>query len=186
MREIQGEPSMRRLVIAASLVLIATGAVAQPKAGTSTMQLDTDHAVVTVTLGGAKGRFALVAGAMQYDPVKPEESTIALSLDTTSLDADAARTAFDSRNFPEMRIITMAPGKPASGGTALPTNVTVREITRPVVLHVSFKSPSSQVIALHAEGTLKSGDYKLGGKGGDIALVIDAPFIRVSPTTPLP
>ena len=80
----------------------------------------------------------------------------------------------------------MAPGKPASGGTALPTNVTVREITRPVVLHVSFKSPSSQVIALHAEGTLKSGDYKLGGKGGDIALVIDAPFIRVSPTTPLP
>jgi polyisoprenoid-binding protein YceI len=172
---------MRRLVLLA--LLIATAASAQPKPGTSTMELDSAHAMVTVTTGtagGAKGRFETVAGALQYDPAKPDASTVLLSLDAGSIQNAALRTALDAERFPEMRIASTAVIKAG----ALPAAVTVRDITRPVIFQVSFKTVSKDVIALHAQAALKSADFHL--PGGDITFVIDAPFDKVEPTKPLP
>jgi hypothetical protein len=36
----------------------------------------------------------------------------------------------------------------------------------------------NNVIALHAEGTVRSADFKMIGKNGNVQLVIDAPFNR--------
>jgi polyisoprenoid-binding protein YceI len=166
---------MRRFALAVSLVLIAAGAAAQPKPGTTTWQLNTEQASITA----AKTKFRLVAGALQWNDASPEQSTVALSLDTTSLGDDGLKTQFDAAHFPEMRLISTAPGKKSGDKESLPSAVTIKDITKPVTLQLSFKTVSRSEIDLHAEGTIRGGDFKM--KGGDMALVIDAPFVRVGP-----
>ena len=166
---------MRRFALAAWLVLIVAGAAAQPKLGTSTWQLNTEQASITA----AKAKFRLVAGALQWDDAKPEQSTIALSLDTTSLSDDGLKTQFDATHFPELRLISTAPGKKSGDKETLPTALTIKDITKPVVLQLTFKTVSRTEIVMHAEGTIRGGDFKM--KGGDMPLVIDAPFERVGP-----
>jgi polyisoprenoid-binding protein YceI len=168
---------MRRLLL--PLLLIATAASAQPKQGINTMELDAAHATVTVTAGGDQGHFGTVAGALQFDPAKPDASTLAMSLDTGSISGDAVRKALDVDHFPEMRI---ASTNAAKSGT-MTMLVAMRDVTRPVPFQVSFKPVSGTVLAMHAEGTLKSGAFHLSG---DVPIVIDATFNKVQPTTPLP
>ncbi|HWY60907.1 MAG TPA: YceI family protein [Rhizomicrobium sp.] len=173
---------MRHFILAASLVLTASGAAAQTAApSTQTLQMDSDHATVTATMSSANARFGIVAGALQYSPTKPEESTIALSFDTSSIEEKPARDAFDADHFPEVRISSSAIARKSGGGEALPTMVTIRNITKPVVFQVTFTKVAADVIAMHAEGTVHSADFKMSGKGGTIQLVIDAPFNRVGP-----
>jgi polyisoprenoid-binding protein YceI len=131
-------------------------------------------------MGTANARFGIVAGALQYNPAKPEESTIALSFDTSSIAEKPARDAFDAEHFPELRLSSSGTAKKGSGDSeALPVSVTIRNITRPVILQVTFQKVGTNVIALHAQGTLRGDDFKI--KDGNIALVIDAPFNRVGP-----
>ena len=171
---------MRPFVLLLSFVLAVSGAVAQPRPGTETLQMDSGHAVVGVSLGGNRTWFTESAGALEYDPANPLKSTIALSLDTASIEAEATRKLFDPDRFPEMRIISTADAKPGKGGTeGLPVNVTIRDITHPIQLQVSFKNDSSQVIVLHAEGMVRAADFGLG-KTGTVPLMIDAPFVRVN------
>jgi polyisoprenoid-binding protein YceI len=171
---------MRRLPLLA--LLIASGASAQPKQGISTMQLDSDHANVTAIIAGVQGRFETVAGALQYDPARPDSSTLLLSLDAGSIQNAAVRGAFDAAHYPELRIASTGAVK---AGT-MPTTVTIRDVTRPVIFQVSFKPVSKDVIALHAEAHIRTGDFHIGGKNEDIPIVIDAPFNKVESARPLP
>ena len=155
---------MRRLVLAASLLLAATAAQAE-----DVWQLNSDAA----NISAAKSKFRLTAGALEWNNAKPEATTFALSLDTTSLGDEALKAQLDAAHFPEMRVITTNPGRKSGDKISLPANVTIHEITKPVTLQVSYKMTGRQ-IDMHAEATLKSSDFKL--KGGDIALVMDAPF----------
>jgi len=175
---------MRRYALLLPFALAVSGAAAQPRPGIQTLQMDPDHASVGVTLGGAKSRFTQAAGALQYDPASPEKSTIARSLDTSSIEASAARQPFDPDHFPELRIISTAAAKSGKDGVeSLPVNVTIRDITRPVTFLVSFKN-GGPVIAMHAEGTVHGADFHMMGKTGDVVLVIDAPFVRVGRDQP--
>lgn len=168
---------MRRLLL--PLLLIATAASAQPKQGTSTLEMDSGHTTVTVTAGGAQGRFQTVAGALQFDPAKPDASTLALSFDAGSISDAAVRKALDTEHFPELRIASTAIAK---SGT-MPMTVTLRDVTRSVIFQVSFKSTSRTVVTVHAQAILKSGEFHMAG---DIPIVMDAAFDKVEPTTPLP
>jgi polyisoprenoid-binding protein YceI len=173
---------MRRFILAIPLVLIVAGAAAQAPPATQTLQMDSDRATVTATMSSANARFGIVAGALEYNSAKPEESTIALSFDSGSILEKPARDAFDADHFPEVRISSSAKAKTGrDGGESLPTNVTIRDITRPVIFQVTFQKVGTNVIAMHAEGTVRSADFKMSGKGGNIGLVIDAPFNRVGP-----
>ena len=158
---------MRRILFTASFALIAGGALAQP--ATSTWELDYSKAQVTV----AKAKLGLSAGAIQWNAVKPELSTLALSLDTTTIADDTVKAELDAQHFPEMRIITSGPGRASGGKITVPVVVTVKEITKPESLVVSYKT-EPRLITMHAEGALRAADFKL--KGGDLALVLDAPF----------
>jgi polyisoprenoid-binding protein YceI len=176
---------MRRFVLAVSIALATTGAVAQTKP-TSTMQLDSDHADVAVMMSGAKHPFAVAAGALEYDPARPERSTIALSLDTTSLADQSARGAFDAEHFPELRIASTGIGKKSGSGETLATDVTIRDITRPVVFQIVLQTVSAKLVHLHAEAKIHSADFHLPGKSSDITIAIDAPFNAVQTTRALP
>jgi polyisoprenoid-binding protein YceI len=170
---------MRRPVLLLPFLFAISGAVAQPRPGTETLQMDSDHAVVGVTLAGDRTWFTQTAGALEYDPANPLKSTIALSLDTASIEAEATRKLFDPDHFPEMRIISTADARPGKGDMEnLPVNVTIRDITHPILLQVSLK-PGSGMIVLHAEGVVKAADFRLA-KGGDVPLMIDASFVQVN------
>ena len=158
---------MRRFLLAASFVLLAAGAIAQP--APSTWELDYSKAQVTL----AKAKLGLSAGALQWNAAKPEQSTLALSLDTTTIADDAVKTELDAQHFPELRVITNGPGRASGGKISLPVMVTVKDITRPATLLVSYQAQPRQ-ITFHAEGVLRAADFKL--KGADLALVMDAPF----------
>lgn len=169
---------MRRIALAAALVLLAGGVSAQP--GTSTWELNSDKSNITATMGGASARIGVAAGALEYNTAKPEQSTVAFSLDTSSIKEKPARDAFDTDHFPEMRISSSAAAKKGSNGSlALPMILTIREINKPVVFQVTLQKVGENVISLHAEATIRSGDFKMSGPGGNIQLVIDAPFNRV-------
>ena len=176
---------MRRFVVLLPLALTSlgwavSGAVAQPRPGTLTLQMDSGHAVIGISLAGDRTWFTETAGALEYDPADPKKSTIALSLDTASIEAEATRKLFDPDHFPEMRIISTADARPGKDGMeALPVNVTIHDITRPILLQVSFANSSPEIIVLHAEGMVKAADFRLG-KAGDVPLMIDAPFVRVN------
>jgi polyisoprenoid-binding protein YceI len=158
---------MRRLVLAAAMTVSLAPAQAQP--GTSIWQLQYDAA--NITAGNSK--FGMTAGALQWNPSKPEQSTFALSLDTTTLGDDALKTELDAAHNPELRIMTTGPGRASGGKISLPTAITIRDVIKPVTFQVSYKAEPRQV-TMHAEGTIRASDFKL--KGGDIPLVIDAPF----------
>jgi len=158
---------MRRLVLATSLALIAAGAAAQP--ANQVWQLNSDAANITAN----KSKFGLTAGALEWNSAKPEATTFALSLDTTSLGDDGLKAQLDAGHNPEMRIITTTPGRKSGDKINLPAAVTVKDVTKPVTLEVSYKNSGRQ-IDMHAEGTIRGSDFKM--KGGDIALVMDAPF----------
>jgi polyisoprenoid-binding protein YceI len=161
---------MRRLVLITVLILpLAALTAAQAQTGTSIWQLQYDAANVTA----AKSKFGLTAGALEWNAAKPEQSTLALSLDTTTLGDDAVKTELDAAHNPELRIMTNGPGRASGGTISLPTSVTVRDVIKPVTFQVTYKA-EGRLITLHAEGTLRASDFKL--KGGDIPLVIDAPF----------
>ncbi len=171
---------MRRFVLLLPFAFAATAAIGQALSGTQTLRMDSDHVAITVTLDGNRTRFAETAGALEYNPANPLKSTIALSLDTASIEAETPRNAFDPERFPEMRIISTTDAKPGKAGMeALPVNITIRDITRPALLQVSFKISSAQIITLHAETVMKAADFRLGQRG-NIPLVIDAPFVRVN------
>jgi polyisoprenoid-binding protein YceI len=157
---------MRRLVLAASIALIAAAA-AQP--ANQVWQLNSDAANITAN----KSKFGLTAGALEWNNAKPEATTFALSLDTTSLGDDGLKTQLDAGHNPEMRIITTTPGRKSGDKISLPAAVTIKDVTKPVTLEVSYKN-SGREIDMHAEATIRGSDFKL--KGGDIALVMDAPF----------
>ncbi len=169
---------MRNLVLAATLSLIALPAAAQTVF--PSMELDFTQAKATIGVGGQQGSFKLIAGAMQFDAAKPENSTIAISLDVGSLDNQELQTALDLEHYPELRIQSTAPAKGNAGGETLPTILTIHEIDRPAMLKVSFTNVSAQGVTVHAEANVKSGDYKLAGKSGPISIVVDAPFKRVA------
>ncbi len=164
---------MRRLVLAACFALIAGSAFAQ--SGTSTWQMNMAQSTITAS----KSPIKEVAGVMEWNPLKPEQSTLAFSIDTTSIAADDLKTVLDAAHDPELRIVTTGPGKISGGNIALPAELTIGQITKAVTLTVSYKPNLPRQIAFHGEVTIRHNDFKL--KGSDIPLVIDGPFERVLP-----
>jgi polyisoprenoid-binding protein YceI len=164
---------MRRLVLAAWLVLFAGAAAAQT--GTSTWQFNIAGSTVTAS----KSPFKEVAGVMEWNPAKPEASTLAFSLDTTTLSAEDLKMDLDAAHYPELRIVTTGPGRKNGDMISLPAAITIGQITKPVMLQVSYKANPPRQIGFHGEATIRHNDFKL--KGSDIVLVIDGPFERIVP-----
>ncbi len=171
---------MRRILLALPLVLLAGGALAQSAPEPVVLQLDFDHVEAVATLGAAKGRFAAVAGVLQYDAAKPANSMVSLSLDTTSLDAVSAKAVFDSENHPELRIASTGPATGSGESLSLPVIVTVGEVTKPGTFHISYKPGTGGTVNVHVEGSVSGADFPLKGHAGSIPLSIDAPFVRMA------
>jgi polyisoprenoid-binding protein YceI len=202
---------MRRLaiLILAGLALAAAGPAGAAPAPASTSPadapaglyvLDKSHATLLASvshmgLSAYTLRFDGLDARYAYDPANPEASQVAVTVDAASLDVgspsvgrDFARTFLDADDHPKITFTSTAITHDGVHGT-LTGDLTLRGVTRPVTLNVTFNGCGPGFLGLggyrmgfSATGDVKRSDFGskawLGMVGDDVHLVIEAEFVR--------
>jgi polyisoprenoid-binding protein YceI len=151
-------------------------------------------------LARVRGQFEDYAIHVELDPEHPEQSTVEARIKTASVNTrddqrdNHLRSAdfFKSEEYPEMVFKSTRVERTGEDTAKLHGDLTIRDVTRPVVLDVTYlgtsKSPGSTTRAgFEATGKLDREDWGLTWNaaletGGwlvskDIALSIDAEFV---------
>jgi polyisoprenoid-binding protein YceI len=137
----------------------------------STAEFTVRHLMIT----NVRGRFGKVAGTIDYDPAKPEASSITASIDTTSIDTrEDKRDAhlksadfFDVEKFPTIEFKSKKVAKSGDGFTAT-GDLTMHGVTKEVTLEVNeisaaTKDPwGNQRIGASAHAKINRKDWGLG------------------------
>jgi polyisoprenoid-binding protein YceI len=140
------------------------------------------------------GRFDKVSGTMNYDDSQPDRSSIAISIDMTSIDVPSARLTDELKGVFGVQQYPAATFKSTSVTRTGPTTgqiagmLTMRNVTKPMTLDVTFnggeRSPMAGGYALgfRATGTIKRSDFGLTSMmwspfvSDDVHLIIEAMF----------
>jgi polyisoprenoid-binding protein YceI len=190
---------MRRLLLTA--LLLATVAAAIP-AQAATWVPDQAHSevefsILHMSLSNVRGRFGNVSGTINFDPADVANSTVNITIDVSAIDTgESARDAvlksasfFDVENHPSATFVSTKVEKTA-GGLAVMGNLTLRGVTRPVVLTV--EGPNGPVTGmdqkLHAGFTATTSidrkDFGIGASfpsgiiGDQVKLSIDLEIVK--------
>jgi polyisoprenoid-binding protein YceI len=137
----------------------------------STAEFTVRHLMIT----NVRGRFGKVAGTIDYDPAKPEASSITASIDTTSIDTrEDKRDAhlksadfFDVEKYPTLEFKSKKVAKSGDGFTAT-GDLTMHGVTKEVTLEVNeisaaTKDPwGNQRIGASAHTKINRKDWGLG------------------------
>ena len=199
---------MRRLAtLAAAMFLVwATAAQAEPKpasldpadAPAGTYVLDKTHASLTASLSHEglshyTMRFDGLDASFTYDPKSPQASKVQATIDAKSLDVGVPKISTQfARDFlaadekPQITFTSTSIVYSGDHGT-MTGDLTLRGVTRPVTLDVTFNGTSAGLIGGRRMGFSASGDIKrsdFGSKawlslvGDDVHIVIEAEFQR--------
>jgi len=117
-------------------------------------QLDTTHSSIAFTvrhlmLAKVRGEFTAWSGTLDFDPDHPERASVAVDIDAASIetrvpDRDAhLRSAdfLDAANFPRLTFRSTRVERTAPGALAIHGDLTIRGVTRPVVLKAEVTGP---------------------------------------------
>ncbi len=146
------------------------------------------------------GRFDRVSGTLNYNSGQPEHSAVSVRIDTASVDTPSARLndtlrgadVFDTAKFPDATFTSTAMTRTDAMHGTMTGDLTIRGITKPVTLDVTFEGTGSdplddsRVLGFHAEATIKRSDYGMTGMiweplvGDNIRIIIEAMFQRES------
>jgi polyisoprenoid-binding protein YceI len=153
-------------------------------------------------LSNVRGEFTKVFGTIKFDREKPENSSVEVIIDPSSINTrDAQRDAhlkspdfLDVEKSPEMRFQSKQI-EVSDGGGKINGDLTVRGVTRPVVLDVEGPTPEvkdpwgKQRIGASATAKLNRKDFGLtwnaaletGGVlvGEEVKITIDIEAVRV-------
>jgi polyisoprenoid-binding protein YceI len=164
----------------------------------STAEFTVRHLMIT----NVRGRFGKVAGVIEYDPAKPEASSVTASIDATSIDTrEDKRDAhlksadfFDVEKFPTMTFKSTSIRSTGGRDYAVTGDLTIRGITKSVTLTVEDVSGPSkdpwgnQRIGLSASAKINRKDFGLtwnsalesGGVlvGDEVTIMLDIQFIK--------
>lgn len=174
---------MRLLPAVIACCLMATPALADH------YELDREHTNVLffvshVGFSEMVGRFGKLDGTFDFNPEKPEESKIDVTLNPESIQTSSdtldkelqGDKFFNVAKFPEIRFVAKKVKVTAAGGSGVEAhdqadvtgNLTMLGVTKPVTLHVSYNKsdyhPITQkyVSGFSATGTLKRSDFGMG------------------------
>lgn len=166
--------------------------------------VDPSHSLVEFSvrhmmIAKVKGRFGSFQGKIEGDPTDLTGAKVEVvvdigSVDTRSEDRDNhLRSAdfFDAERFPEMRFNSREIKKTGEGSYAMEGDLTIRDVTRPVTLNVTYegsgKDPwGGERAAFSATGRINRKDFGLAwnapletggvlvGEDVDIAIEIEA------------
>jgi len=190
---------LKRILLAMIAVTISVPAVAQ----TSAWQLDPAHssaqfAVRHMGISTVRGTFTKLSGSAQYDPANAKNDSVEVTIDTASVDTRVEMSDndlrsdhfFDVQKYPTM---TFRSTKVESAGTdklKITGDLTIRGITKPVVLAVD--GPSKPVddgrghlhMGVSATGSVNRTDFGMTGYqgmvGNDVQLTIDAELVQAT------
>lgn len=139
-------------------------------------------------------RFDKVEGTYDYDPAQPLASKIAVTVDAKSLDTgDAsidrqfAGEFLDANRNPTITFNASAIQMTDETHGTVTGDLTLRGVTRPVSLDVTYDGATSELIGGHRMGfsattTIKRSQFGSGAwrafVGDDVQLVIEAEFVR--------
>jgi polyisoprenoid-binding protein YceI len=129
---------------------MTTATVAAP--GTSTWQIDPSHTEVEFSvrhlmISNVKGRFGAMQGQVTLDPASPQKAGVNVTIDVTSIDTrEEKRDAhlrspdfFDVDHFPVMTFTGATVHGNPEGEFQLSGDLTIRGVTRPITLDVTFE-----------------------------------------------
>lgn len=169
-------------------------------------QLDAGHSHVAFSvrhmmISNVRGEFTKLSGLVHYDPERPEETLVLVSVDAASVSTredkrDAhLRSAdfFDVEQFPEITFVSRT-ARATDGGLDLVGELTIHGVTRPVTLAVEDVTPErvdpwgNVRFGATARTKIKRSDFGMtwnaaleaGGilVGDEIAIQIEAELIR--------
>lgn len=177
---------MRRFIVAVLSLALASclPVLAQ---NVSTDPVKTPSGVYTVNAGHTQvlfsilhlgltdyfGRFDKISGTMNYDGNQPERSTVAISIDMTSIDLPSARLTDDLKGVFGVQQYPTATFKSTAVTRTGPTRgqiaglLTMRDVTKPVTLDVTFNGGEQSsmfggyALGFRATGTIRRSDFGL-------------------------
>jgi len=142
-------------------------------------QIDTAHADVEfavrhLMISTVKGRFADISGSVSYDPEHPASLELSVTVPVATVDTRVAqrdqhlRSAdfFDAANYPVMTFTGRRVEGDIAGQFKLVGDLTIRGVSREVVLDVTAEGATSdpwgnERLGFSATGAINRGDFGL-------------------------
>lgn len=117
--------------------------------------LDKSHSGIDFTvrhmmISKARGRFDSFDGTVNLDPANPQNTTVDVTIDAASINTrDAQRDAhlksadfFDVETYPTLRFVSTKVERTGDATAKLYGDLTIRDVTKPVVLDVEYSGSS--------------------------------------------
>ena len=170
---------------------------AQAPGGTYSVNADHTQVLFSIRhlgLTDFHGRFDRASGTLSFDNKRPERSTVAITVDTASLDTTSQRlnnnlkTIFRVQQYPAMIFKSTAVSRTGPDTGRIDGTLTIQDVTKPVTLEVTFyggaKSPTGGAYSLgfHATGVIRRSDFGIDKMfwsrfvSNEVVLTIEAEF----------
>lgn len=181
------------------LGIAAGGALAAPLAPKGPYKLDERHTQIIFAIkhegiSTFYGRLGKVSGTLNFDQAKPENSALAVVVDTTTidthlpeLDSSVPKDIFQADKFPTATFASTSIAKTGDNTGTVTGNLTIAGVTKPVTLAVTFNGGRGTGeplqpyrLGFDATATLKRSDFGLthvfwsGFVSDDVTLMIEA------------
>jgi polyisoprenoid-binding protein YceI len=143
------------------------------------------------------GRFDKASGTLQYDGTQPERSSVSITIDTPTVDVPSAlltaqlksSAVFETQQFPTANFKSTGVVRTGPATGRISGLLTIRDITRPIVLDATFNGGEQNPIGgyslgFRATGTIRRSDFGLNHAiwsqfvSDDVHLIISAMFDR--------
>lgn len=195
---------MQRIARILSVALLGLGLFSAPSlaaglAPKGAYKLDEQHtqvlfAIKHVGLSTFYGRLGKVAGTLNFDQAKPENSSLNVSVDTTKidthvpeLDSSVPNDLFQADKFPTATFVSTRVARTGDTTGTVTGNLTIAGVTKPVTLNVTFNGgrgtgePTLPYrLGFDATATFKRSDFGLthviwdGFVSDEVTLMIEA------------
>jgi polyisoprenoid-binding protein YceI len=163
-------------------------------AGTSTWNIDPTHstaefAVKHMMVSTVKGRFKGVSGSVSLNEAEPARSTVEAAIDVASVDTGAEQRDahlrsddfFNAARFPQITFrSTRIAGK--ADDWKLEGDLTIRDVTRPVVLDVEFEGRAPDAYGGERAGFIATTKIRRSDFGVNWNALSEAGGVAVSDT----
>ncbi len=140
---------MKRILAALALTGLLTS-VSSASAAPKTWAIDPNHSTVGFTIrhffGKVPGSFGKFSGAVVYDAEKPESSSATVEIDASTINTNNSmrdgdlrgEEFFDVEKFPTIKFVSTKVVKTGDNQLSVEGNLTMRGVTKPVTLAVTF------------------------------------------------
>jgi len=187
---------MRKIIFAFILLL------AGPALAADRYEFDKSHTNIVffinhVGFSNMVGLFTNYDGHFTFDPKKPEESTIDITIkptgirtSSTALDEHLQKPEFfNTEKFPEIKFVSTGVKITSEKTGDVTGNVTMLGVTKPAVLHVTFNKSDYHpvtkdlIAGFSAEATIKRSDFGMTTGipmvGDEVRLIIETEGVNV-------